>query len=265
VVAVSLSVIAGHDPRDYTSAPGAARDYAAEMSQKSTRRYRIGIPKEYSGAQLSPAVAKALDSLKSDLQKAGHSLVDVDLPHTAYAVSVYYIVAVSEASSNLARFDGVRFGQRLAQDRPLVEMYQKTRSLFGQEVKRRILLGTFALSAGYYDAYYRKACQVRTLIRRDFEGAFGKADVILSPVSPSTAYRLGEKSADPLRMYLDDIFTIPVNLAGLPSVAVPVGRDSGGLPIGAQFIGPHFSESRLLGLSQWVEDNVYREVLPNVL
>ena len=172
---------------------------------------------------------------------------------------MYYIVAVSEASSNLSRFDGVRFGSRLGGNQYLLEMYKSTRAKFGEEVKRRIILGTFALSAGYYDAYYRKACQVRRLIKNDFDQVFEKVDLVLGPVAPTTAFKLGEKTADPLMMYLNDILTIPVNLAGLPAVSVPAGRDSSGLPIGVQFIGRHFAEADVLAGAKFVEDKVYRE------
>lgn len=257
--AVLLSTLAGHDPSDSTSAPRPAADYVAAMKQAQGRKLRIGIPKEYFVGGLQQEVTAAIEEVKTALRNAGHELVEISLPHTEYSVAVYYIVAVSEASSNLARFDGVRFGARLAGDRSLVEMYKQTRSLFGEEVKRRIILGTFALSAGYYDAYYRKACQVRRLIKNDFDLAFGKVDVILTPVAPTTAFKLGEKTADPLQMYLNDIFTIPTSLAGLPAISVPAGRDGQGLPIGVQFIGPHFGEDRLLAAARFVEDNVYKE------
>ncbi|MBI3543895.1 MAG: Asp-tRNA(Asn)/Glu-tRNA(Gln) amidotransferase subunit GatA, partial [Deltaproteobacteria bacterium] len=199
------------------------------------------------------------DKVAAELKKEGHTLVDVSLPHTEYSVAVYYVVAVCEASSNLARFDGVRFGARVGGDRPLAQMYEQTRALFGEEVKRRILLGTFALSAGYYDAYYKKACQVRRLIKNDFDAAFRVCDAILAPVAPSTAFKLGEKSADPLQMYLNDILTIPANLAGLPGIAVPAGRDARNLPIGVQFLAPPFAEGDLFALAKFVEDHVHRE------
>jgi len=257
--ALVMSAISGHDPLDFTSAPVKPKDYLAEMQKAGAKKYRIGVPKEYFIGGLQKEVAASIDQCMGALRKAGHELVEISLPHTEYAVAVYYIVAVSEASSNLARFDGVRFGQRLGGDKSLLEMYKQTRSLFGEEVKRRIILGTFALSAGYYDAYYKKACQVRRLIHQDFAQAFGKVDVIMSPVSPTTAYKIGDKSADPLQMYLNDIFTIPVNLAGLPGISVPSGRDQKGLPIGLQFIGKHFGEPELLALAKFVEDNVYKE------
>lgn len=256
-----FSVIAGHDPLDSTSAPSLkpATDFDARLRQASSRRFRIGIPKEYFTSGLQKEVSASLDRVMQALKQAGHELVDISLPHTEYSVAVYYIIAVSEASSNLARFDGVRFGQRLAGERSLTEMYKQTRSLFGEEVKRRIILGTFALSSGYYDAYYKKAAQVRRLIKNDFDAAFSKIDLILAPVSPTTAYKLNEKTADPLQMYLNDILTIPANLAGLPAISVPAGRDEKGLPIGVQFLAPRFGEAECLAAAKFVEDHVYKE------
>jgi aspartyl-tRNA(Asn)/glutamyl-tRNA(Gln) amidotransferase subunit A len=257
--AILLSAIAGHDACDSTSDPRPAANYLDLMKQAGTKKYRIGLPKEYFIGGLQKEVATSIDKVVQALKKAGHTLVDISLPHTEYSVAVYYVVAVSEASSNLARFDGVRYGVRLGGDRSLAEMYKQTRSLFGEEVKRRIILGTFALSAGYYDAYYKKACQVRRLIGDDFEKAWQHVDLILAPVSPTTAFKLGEKTADPLQMYLNDIFTIPANLAGLPGISVPAGRDAKGLPIGVQFIGKPFAEPELLALAKFVEDQVHRE------
>jgi aspartyl-tRNA(Asn)/glutamyl-tRNA(Gln) amidotransferase subunit A len=260
-----LSAISGHDEFDSTSANRPAADYVQLMSQAATRKLKIGIPKEYFIGGLQPEVQAALDQVKAMLKKAGHTLVDVSLPHTEYAVAVYYIVAVSEASSNLARFDGSRFGARMAGNKSLLSMYKETRAQFGDEVKRRILLGTFALSAGYYDAYYKKACQVRRLIKQDFDAVYRDVDVILAPVSPTTAFKLGEKTSDPLTMYLNDIFTISTNLAGLPAISVPAGRDSKGLPIGVQFLGRHFGEPEILAMAKFVEENVYREEAPNAI
>lgn len=256
--AVVLSAMAGHDEMDSTSSTVASEDFLAGAVKAKGTKLKIGIPKEYFVDGLQKEVADRLSALKKALTDAGHTLVEISLPHTEHAVAVYYIVAVSEASSNLSRFDGVRFGARKSGDKSLTEMYKSTRALFGAEVKRRIILGTFALSSGYYDAYYRKACQVRALIKQDFDGAFQKVDAILAPVSTSTAFKLGEKAADPLTMYLNDIFTIPVNLAGLPALAVPIGHDKNNLPIGAQFIGPHYSESRLLGLGKFVEEKFHK-------
>ncbi len=257
--AIVLESISGHDPFDSTSSVLPSENFLASMVTESSRKLKIGLPKEYFVDGLQREVAEQIDSLKNKLLAAGHQLIPITLPHTEYSVAIYYIVAVSEASSNLSRFDGVRFGTRIGGDRSLVEMYKSTRSLFGPEVKRRIILGAFALSSGYYDAYYKKACQVRALVKRDFEDAFKKVDAILAPVAPTTAFKLGEKTADPLTMYLNDIFTIPANLAGIPAISVPIGRDQNKLPIGAQFIGPHFSEARLLALGKLVEEKHYRE------
>jgi aspartyl-tRNA(Asn)/glutamyl-tRNA(Gln) amidotransferase subunit A len=257
--AIMLSAISGHDPHDSTSAPNPPKDYLNLMKNHSNQKFKIGIPKEYFVGGIQKEVLQKTNELKSTLAKAGHTLVDISLPYTEYSVAVYYVVAISEASSNLARFDGVRFGARLASNGTLFEMYKKTRSLFGEEVKRRILLGTFALSSGYYDAYYKKACQVRRLIKQDFDEAFRKVDVVLAPVSPTTAYKIGEKISDPLQMYLNDIFTIPVNLAGLPGISIPVGRDAKNLPIGVQFIGKPFAEEEILSLAYWSEQNFYKE------
>jgi aspartyl-tRNA(Asn)/glutamyl-tRNA(Gln) amidotransferase subunit A len=251
--AAVLSAIAGHDPLDSTSARETPRDYVAEMAKHGDRKLTIGLPREYADEGVAPDVARAVSKARGALEKAGHRFVEISLPRTQYAVAVYYIVAVSEASSNLARFDGVRFGAREGGDASLIEMYKRTRALFGEEVKRRIVLGTFALSTGYYDAYYKKACQVRRLIKEDFDLAFKKVDMILAPVSPTTAFKIGEKQNDPLKMYLNDIFTIPVNLAGLPAIALPVGKDAAGLPIGAQLIGKHFAESPLLAVASQLE------------
>lgn len=257
--AILFSSIAGHDPLDSTSAPNPRADYLVEMRAAESRKFRIGVPREYFTAGIQNDVAQAIDRVTTAFKKAGHEVVEVSLPHTAYSVAVYYVVAVSEASSNLARFDGVKFGERRAGDRSLVEMYKQTRALFGEEVKRRIILGTFALSAGYYDAYYRKACQVRRLIKNDFDNVFKNVDLLVAPVSPASAFKLGEKISDPLQMYLNDILTIPINLAGLPGISVPAGRDAKGLPIGVQFIGRHFAESELLAAAKFVEKNVYKE------
>lgn len=281
--AIIFSAIAGHDPFDSTCADYPQRDYFDEMKKLKGTKFRIGMPKEYfvSGLQpagllsaglpsaglpsvgLQPAIAKQIDLLRKKLESAGHSILEISLPHTEYSVAVYYIVAVSEASSNLAKFDGVRFGARISKesDQPLslTKMYQKTRSLFGAEVKRRIILGTFALSAGYYDAYYKRACQVRRLIKQDFDEAFKKVDLILAPVTHSAAFKLGEKMSNPLQMYLNDIYTIPANLAGLPAISIPIGRNEQNLPIGAQFIGPTFKEAELFTIAKFAEDQFYQE------
>lgn len=248
-----LEVMGGHDPMDSTSLAKPAPRLAKPSSWKGVR---VGVPSQYFSAGISAEVLQSIETAIAGLEKQGAVRVPVDLPHTEYAVAVYYVVAVCEASSNLARFDGVRFGVRPESARDLSDLdsyYREVRSLFGPEVKRRIILGTFALSSGYYDAYYRRACQVRRLIRDDFTNAFSKCDLILGPVSPTTAFRLGEKNSDPLTMYLNDILTIPVNLAGLPALSVPCGKDSQGLPIGLQMIAPPFQDEKLLSLAQAFE------------
>lgn len=263
-IAILFNALAGHDPRDATSAKRPQSDYVLAMQEAAHRKYKIGLPREYFIGGLQPEIEQAIDKVRKALENAGHTLIDISLPHTEYSVAVYYIVAVSEASSNLARFDGVRFGVRKAtQDgnTSLNDLYKKTRALFGDEVKRRIMLGTFALSAGYYDAYFNKACKVRRLIKNDFKGAFEKVDLVLAPVTPATGFKIGEKMKDPLKMYLNDIFTIPANLAGLPALSVPAARDKVGLPVGVQFIGKYFCEAELFAMAQFVEQEVHKETI----
>jgi aspartyl-tRNA(Asn)/glutamyl-tRNA(Gln) amidotransferase subunit A len=255
--ALLLGAIAGHDPHDATSLPDPVPDYAGALAQP-LGELRIALPSELLGSgspgqadrglglgcdpEVLTAVREALDVLRG----LGAKLGDVSLPTLQHGVAAYYLVATAEASSNLARYDGVKFGRR-AEARDLAEMYRKTRSeSFGAEVKRRIMLGTFVLSAGYFDAYYRKAQQVRTLIRRDFEQAFAHCDLIALPTTPGPAWRIGEKAHDPLSMYLADVFTVPASLAGLPALSIPCGFTSAGLPIGLQLIGPALGEARLL-------------------
>lgn len=243
--AVLMNVIAGYDPMDSTSIQHPCPDYTESLG-KDIKGLRIGIPKEYFIEGIEPDVNKNISESLSLFEKNGASIVDITLPHTEYAVATYYIICTAEASSNLARYDGVKYGLRI-NGKDIIDMYKKTRLKgFGKEVKRRIILGTYVLSSGYYDAYYRKAGQVRTLIRRDFEEAFKKCDIIVTPVSPTTAFMIGEKTEDPLQMYLSDIFTIPINLAGLPAMSVPCGFDSAGLPIGLQIIGQPLDEARML-------------------
>jgi aspartyl-tRNA(Asn)/glutamyl-tRNA(Gln) amidotransferase subunit A len=243
--ALLLQAIAGHDPKDSTSVDAPVPDYLANLG-KDIRGLRVGIPQEYFGAGLDPEVEAAVKAALQTLSSLGAELLEVSLPHTAYAVATYYVVAVAEASSNLARFDGVKYGFR-AEGQNLLDMYAQTRTQgFGAEVRRRIMLGTYTLSAGYYDAYYKKGSQVRALIRQDFETAFKSCDLIATPVSPTPAFRLGEKIADPLTMYLSDIFTISANLAGIPGIAAPCGFSSLGLPIGLQLLGAPFAEPVLL-------------------
>jgi aspartyl-tRNA(Asn)/glutamyl-tRNA(Gln) amidotransferase subunit A len=244
--ALLLQTVAGHDPLDSTSVDLPVPDYLAARDG-GMKGLRIGLPKEYFIAGLDPAVKASVDAAIASLQGLGAEVVEVSLPHTEYAVASYYLVATAEASSNLARYDGVRFGVRVDAGGGLAEMYGQSRAAgFGSEVKRRIMLGTYALSSGYYDAYYLKAQKVRTLIRQDFLDAFAKVDILLTPVAPTPAFRLGEKSADPLQMYLSDIFTIPVNLAGTCAMSLPCGFSPDGLPIGLQLIGKPFGEAQLL-------------------
>jgi len=244
--AVMLNAVAGYDPMDSTSVNTPVPDYLARL-EAGVKGLKIGLPKEYFIAGLDPEVKAATESAIKLYQSLGAEISEITLPHTEYAVATYYLVATAEASSNLARYDGVRYGHRTEDASGLIDMYAKTRDEgFGAEVKRRIMLGTYALSSGYYDAYYLKAQKVRTLIMRDFQNAFADVDVILTPVAPTPAFRLGEKTADPLQMYLSDIFTIPVNLAGTCGISIPAGISAAGLPIGVQLIGKPFGEEELL-------------------
>ena len=252
--ALLMNVIGGADAADATSVPLPMPDCTAGFS-RGVKGLRIGIPKEYLVDGMAPDVASAIDAAIGQFEKLGATRVDLSLPHTEYAIAVYYILATAEASSNLARYDGVRYGYRSTTHGTLAEMYQKSRSEgFGPEVKRRIMLGTYVLSSGYYDAYYKKAQQVRTLIKRDFDTAFESVDIILTPTAPTVAFRMGEKTADPLQMYLSDIFTISVNLAGVPAVSLPCGF-SEGLPVGLQLIGRPFDEAGLLAAAYAYEQS----------
>ena len=241
-----LQAIAGHDPLDSTSADVDIPDYLSALTG-DVRGLRIAVPKEYFGEGIDPAVKDAVLTALKVLEAQGAVWEEVSMPHNEYAVATYYLLASSEASSNLARFDGVRYGVRSASAESLLDVFVKSRSEgFGDEVKRRIMLGTYALSSGYYDAYYLKAQKVRTLIKRDFENVFEKLDLILGPTAPTPAFRLGTQVDDPLTMYLNDIFSIPVNLAGVPAISVPCGASAEGLPIGLQLIGKPFDESTVL-------------------
>ncbi|MBZ5700786.1 MAG: Asp-tRNA(Asn)/Glu-tRNA(Gln) amidotransferase subunit GatA [Acidobacteriia bacterium] len=251
-IAAVLRVIAGRDPRDSTSTTDPVPDYTAEAA-KPVKGLRLGIPKEYFGAGMDFGVRQKIAAGIALFQSLGCELVEVAMPHTDYAIATYYIIATAEASSNLARYDGVRFGLRVNGD-SLVGMYRKTRGTgFGAEVKRRIVLGTYVLSAGYYDAYYLKGQKVRTLIAQDFQKAFTQVDAILTPTSPVPPFKLGERTADPLQMYLADIYTVTGSLAGLPGISVPCGKLSGGLPVGLQIFAPAFAEVRALQLAQAFE------------
>ena len=254
--AVLLQALAGCDPRDGTTLNATVPDYRAAL-RGGLKGLRIGLPKEYyidgTDREVMACVRKAVDACAA----AGAEIVEVSLPHTEYAIAVYYIVATAEASANLARFDGVRFGHRTAQPESVFALYAKSRAEgFGTEVKRRIILGTYVLSSGYYDAYYGRAQKVRTLVRRDYAEAFKQCDVMMTPVAPTPAYKIGEASDDPLKMYLGDIFTVPANLAGLCGISVPCGKTAAGLPVGLQVLGPAFGEGAILRAAYGVEQEV---------
>jgi aspartyl-tRNA(Asn)/glutamyl-tRNA(Gln) amidotransferase subunit A len=253
--ALLFEVISGHDLNDSTSADVDAPEVLNTIEDGVTG-LRVGIPSEFFSEGLDPEVEKAVRGAIAHLEEQGAEIVEVELPvagHPEYAIAAYYIIATGEASSNLSRYDGVKYGHRAESD-DLIEMYEKTRSEgFGDEVKRRIMLGTYALSAGYYDAYYIKAQRVRTLIKEDFERAFESCDVLATPVAPTTAFKIGEKADDPLQMYLSDIYTVSVNLAGIPGISVPCGNSSEGLPIGLQLLAPPFEEGRLFKAARTVE------------
>jgi len=258
--AIVLRTIAGRDPMDSTSADLPVPDYVAEL-EKPVQGLKIGVAKEYLGEGLDPEVRKAVEGAIQKLESLGCKIVEFSLPHTKYAIPTYYIVATAEASSNLARFDGVRYGYRARDARTLSEMYRRTRDEgFGAEVKRRIMLGTYALSAGYYDAYYLKAQKVRTLITSDFEEAFSKVDVIVTPTCPTAAFKLGEKAENPLAMYLADIYTVTADLAGIPGISIPCGQTSGKLPIGLQILGRHFDEATILRVAHAYEQSVISSI-----
>jgi aspartyl-tRNA(Asn)/glutamyl-tRNA(Gln) amidotransferase subunit A len=251
--AIALRHIAGHDPMDTTSAHTAVPDYEQEI-EKPVRGLRIGIPGEYFPAEMDAEVRSRVEAGIDLLEKAGCEVKPISLPHTKYAIPTYYVIATAEASANLARFDGVRYGYRSPNAKTLSEMYRRSRDEgFGPEVKRRIMLGTYALSAGYYDAYYLKAQKARTLIAQDFLEAFKDVDAIVTPTTPTPAFKLGEKSGDPLSMYLADIFTVTASLAGIPGISVPCGESKSGLPIGMQILGQHFEEGTILRLAHALE------------
>jgi aspartyl-tRNA(Asn)/glutamyl-tRNA(Gln) amidotransferase subunit A len=250
--AAVMAVIAGHDANDSTSAAVPVPNYAVEI-EKPIQGLRIGVPEDYFGKGLDAEVKEKVEAGIALLERLGCRRIPLKMPHTDYAIATYYIVATAEASSNLARYDGVRYGLRVPGS-TLIEMYRKTRERgFGPEVKRRIMLGTYALSAGYYDAYYLRAQKVRSLIARDFSDAFQKVDAIITPTAPTPAFRLGEKTADPLQMYLADIYTVTGSLAGVPGISVPCGKTKAGLPVGMQIFGSHFGEGRVLQLAHAFE------------
>ncbi len=254
--ALVLEVMSGHDVKDSTSSASPVPEIAGSL-ELNGKKLRIGIAKEYLGEGLSPEVKQAVDNITGKLQKDGFEVTYINLPHTEYTIAAYYILTTAEASSNLARYDGARYGHRSGEAGNLIEMYKLSRSEgFGSEVKRRIMLGTYVLSAGYYDAYYRKAQKVRRLIKSDFDNAFNQVDIILTPTSPGTAFKIGEKSSDPLEMYLSDIYTTSANLAGLPGISIPAAKSSEGLPIGIQLLANQFNELNLLKLGYYIQKHL---------
>ncbi len=262
--ALLMNIISGHDPLDSTSAPLSVPDFTLAIGQ-DIKGIKLGVPKEYFIEGTEKEVEASVKDAIRKLEDLGAIPVEISLPHTDYAIATYYILATSEASSNLARYDGVKYGFR-AEGKDLLDMYSNTRAQgFGAEIKRRIMLGTYALSSGYYEAYYKKAQQVRTLIKQDFERAFKEVDVIITPTSPTVAFKMGEKSADPLQMYLSDIFTISVNLAGVPGISIPCGFTTENLPIGLQLIGKHFDEDSLLKIAYAYEQATeWHKKKPNI-
>jgi aspartyl-tRNA(Asn)/glutamyl-tRNA(Gln) amidotransferase subunit A len=245
--------MAGRDPADTTSVDLPVPDYAAALNGDGLTGMKLGLPKEYFTDGMDPEVEQAVRAAVDQCRALGAEIVEVSLPHTEYAIATYYIIATAEASANLARFDGVRYGARVDGADP-IDMYGRTRAAgFGQEVKRRIILGTYVLSSGYYDAYYLRAQKVRTLIRKDFEDAFTQCDALLTPVAPTPAYKAGENTDDPLKMYLGDIFTVTANLAGICGISVPCGFTGAGLPVGLQVLGPAFKEETILKVGHGYE------------
>ena len=253
--AIMMNIMAGYDPRESTSVPADVPDYRQFLS-RGIGGWKVGIPKEYFIEGIDAEVKDAIQQTIKVIEGLGAKCIEVSLPHTEYCLAVYYIIAPAEASSNLARYDGVKYGFRSLDGRDLLEMYKKSRSAgFGTEVKRRIMLGTYVLSSGYYDAYYKKASQVRALIKQDFDEVFKQCDVILTPTTPTPAFKIGEKTDDPLQMYLSDIFTISTNLAGIPGMVVPCGFTRAGLPVGVQFLAGHFEEGKLIQIAAAYEKN----------
>lgn len=263
--AIILEVLSGKDENDSTSSPVAVPEFSREYSDIRITRSdyhglpRIGLPKEYFGEGLNPEIKTAIINIVDQLRARGFEVKEISLPRTEYSIAVYYILTTAEASSNLARYDGARYGYRHSGSHNLNDMYRLSRSEgFGKEVKRRIMLGTYVLSAGYYDAYYKKAQKIRRLLKEDFDKAFNEVDVILTPTSPTTAFRLGEKSGDPLEMYLSDIYTTSANLAGIPGINIPAAKSSDGLPVGIQLMSDQFDESAVLKLSYFIQSEILK-------
>ena len=254
--AVLLKELAGKDANDSTTADEPVPDYSAELD-KDIKGMTIGVPEEYFSDGLDPLIKDTIFTKIDALEKAGAKIEKLNLPMTEYGIAAYYIVATAEASSNLARYDGVRYGLRKGGEEGLIDMYEKTRSSgFGAEVRRRIMLGTYVLSSGYYDAYYRRALKVRRLIKEDFDKAFAKADVVITPTTPTTAFKIGEKVDDPLTMYLNDIYTVTINLAGICGMSIPAGKDDAGLPFGMQLLGNFFEEGKIIRVGDFIEKNL---------
>jgi len=255
--ALVMNIISGHDTFDSTTLNSNVPDFTQKLNQP-IKGLRVGVPKEFFGEGLSPEIRHKIDGSIKNLQGLGCEVIDISLPHSEYALAVYYIILSCEASSNLARFDGIRYGHSSKKGETLLDVYQKSRAEgFGLEPKRRIMLGTYALSSGYYEAYYLKAQKVRNLIKKDFDDAFSRIDVIIGPTSPTTAFKIGDKASDPLAMYLSDIYTVPINLAGLPAISVPCGNgQETNLPVGVQIIGRHFDEETVLRVGYQLEQSV---------
>jgi aspartyl-tRNA(Asn)/glutamyl-tRNA(Gln) amidotransferase subunit A len=261
--AIMLASMAGHDPKDSTSAEVPVPDFEAAC-ERGVRGLRIGVPREYRSDAMAPEIEAMWQQGLTWLREQGATLVDVSLPHTKYALATYYIVAPAEASSNLARYDGVRFGLR-REGADLQELYENTRAAgFGDEVRRRVLIGTYVLSAGYYDAYYLRAQKLRALILRDFTEAFTKVDALVTPTAPTAAFAMGEKMDDPVTMYLNDIFTVPANMAGIPGLSVPAGLDVSGLPLGLQVLGKPFDEETVFAVGGAIERSANFSTLPSL-
>ncbi len=255
-IAAVLEVISGWDGNDSTSSKNSVPNFSNELSFNG-KKIKLGFAKEYFSEGISPEVKSAIENLIQKLKQQGFEIEEIHLPHSDYSIATYYILTTAEASSNLARYDGARYGYRSQESASLIDMYKSSRSEgFGSEVKRRIMLGTYVLSAGYYDAYYRKAQKVRRIIKQDFDEAFKKVDIILTPTSPTTAFKLGEKTTDPLEMYLADIYTTSANLAGIPGINIPIAKDAAGLPIGLQLMANQFDESSLLKMSYYIQENI---------
>jgi aspartyl-tRNA(Asn)/glutamyl-tRNA(Gln) amidotransferase subunit A len=257
-IALVLEVISGYDNLDSTSSKVEVPKFLDNLKLNGNK-LKIGIPKEYFAEGLSPEIRNAIESIIKKLKEKSFNIVEVELPYTEYAISTYYILITAEASSNLARYDGARYGFRSKNSSTLMDMYKNSRSEgFGNEVKRRIMLGTYVLSAGYYDAYYLKAQKVRRKIKEDFENVFKKVDILITPTSPTTAFKIGEKSSDPLEMYLSDIYTISINLAGIPGINIPIAKSSEGLPIGMQLLANQFNELNLLQMSYYIQNEILK-------